>query len=152
MKTRCLIGYIREMSNYLDEQVKTYIQDRNLQVRQNHIPMFYLLPEEGDGMLFNELMTRWGISKSSLSDAITRYEAAGLVSKCSCNEDKRSVYIHLTDNGRAVRDELTAVEDRVLNESFKDFSGEEKKVLEKMIDRVLTCDCSETEAKSAQSH
>lgn len=142
MKTRCIIGRIGELSKYLDNQVKNKIKEAKLPILRNHVPLFYILSEAQDGMLFNEIVSIWSISKSSLSDIITKYEGLGYISKCDCTADKRSVYIHLTGEGKKVQKKLFELEDEILESCFKDFTEEEQLVLSKLIDKVMTCQCN----------
>lgn len=142
MKTRCIIGKIWELSSYLDEQVKKKIKEAGLPVLRNHIPLFYILPESGEPLRFNELASKWNISKSSLSDIITKYEGLGLIKKCECIEDKRNLYLSLTEEAMKLKEQLYKLEDEILEECFGEFSSEEEDLLGKMIDRVLTCHCS----------
>jgi DNA-binding MarR family transcriptional regulator len=41
------------------------------------------------------------LSQSALSRVIARLEADGLVTRAMCSEDRRGIYVHLTDAGRA---------------------------------------------------
>lgn len=143
MKTRCIIGKIWELSSYLDKQVKMKIKEANLPILRNHMPLFYILPDTGAPIRFNELASKWNISKSSLSDIITKYEALGLINKCECVADKRNLYLSLTEEAIVLRSRLHQLEDDILSECFGDFTEEEQAVLSKMIDRVLTCNCTE---------
>ncbi len=142
MKTRCIIGKIWELSSYLDEQVKYKLKEAQLPILRNHIPLFYILPESGEALRFNELAAQWNISKSSLSDIITKYEALGLIKKCECSTDKRNLYLSLTEKAIHLKERLYILEDEILAECFGDFSVEEQALLGKMIDKVLTCTCS----------
>jgi DNA-binding MarR family transcriptional regulator len=142
MKTRCIIGRIGELSKYLDNQVKNKIKEAELPILRNHVPLFYILSEAKEGMLFNEIVSIWSISKSSLSDIITKYEGLGYISKCDCTADKRSVYIHLTAEGKKVQKKLFELEDEIVDSCFKDFTEEEQLVLSKLIDKVMICQCN----------
>ena len=142
MKTRCLIGKIRELSTYLDAQVTQKIKEAKLPILRNHMPLFYILPESGEPMLFNELASKWQISKSSLSDIVSKYESLGYIKKCDCTTDKRSVYLSLTEEAITLRKRLYQIEDEILSVCFDEFTSEEREVLEKMIERVLSCECN----------
>ena len=88
-------------------------------------------------MLFNEIASIWKISKSSLSDIINKYESQGLIKKCVCNEDKRSVYISLTSEAIYINQKLQIMEKDFLDLLLKDFDEEQRKIFENNIDNVL---------------
>jgi DNA-binding MarR family transcriptional regulator len=48
-----------------------------------------------------DLATGVHLSQSALSRVIARLEADGLVTRAMCSEDRRGIYVHLTDAGRA---------------------------------------------------
>ena len=95
MRDLCIIGKIEEIELISHRYMEKRIKEENLPILKNHIPLFYILPENGDKMLFNALAKSWGISKSSLSEMIVKYENIGLIKKCVCEADRRSVYISL---------------------------------------------------------
>lgn len=139
MANNCLIGKIWTLSSYLDDQVTEKIKEVSLPVLRRHMPLFYILPESGQTMKFNELASTWSISKSSLSDIVSKYQTLGFVEKCDCIEDKRNIYIHLTAEGLKLRQRLRVLEEEILDDCFGDFSDDEKRILNKMIDRALSC-------------
>ncbi|MBU2694671.1 MarR family transcriptional regulator [Nocardioides sp. WV_118_6] len=58
------------------------------------------------------------LSQSALSRAITRLEKDGLVSRSACENDRRSVFVCLTDKGRAVYDAALPTHREVLESSW----------------------------------
>jgi DNA-binding MarR family transcriptional regulator len=48
-----------------------------------------------------DLATSVHLSQSALSRVIARLEADGLVTRAMCSEDRRGIYVHLTEEGRA---------------------------------------------------
>lgn len=137
MKYNCVIGKIREISFIADNFITKRIKEENLPILRNHIPLFYILPENGNGMLFNELSSTWNISKSSLSDIISKYENLGLVNKCDCAEDKRSIYISLTAKSIDIKSKLDIIEEEFLNLLLINFDIQERDVFEDYIDKAL---------------
>lgn len=53
------------------------------------------------------------MTQSAMSKVVDRLEKAGLISRHSCEDDRRSLFLELTDAGRALHDEA-AVEHRAL--------------------------------------
>jgi len=137
MKNKCIISKINKISEASSKFIKKRINDEQLPILQNHATLFDILPEDGSKMLFNEIASIWKISKSSLSDIINKYESQGLIKKCVCNEDKRSVYISLTSEAIYINQKLQIMEKDFLDLLLKDFDEEQRKIFENNIDNVL---------------
>ena len=88
MNKGCILGKINQINSISNKFIAKKIKEENLPILLNHVPLFYILPEDGTTMIFNEIASIWEISKSSLSDIINKYENQGLIKKCDCSEDK----------------------------------------------------------------
>ncbi len=64
---------------------------------------------ERDGLRVSELCERLFLDSGTLTPLLKRLEAAGLVRRQRSSADERSVHIHLTDDGRALKDRAAAV-------------------------------------------
>lgn len=137
MRRQCLIGKIKEICSVSDKYVAKRINEENLKILRNHIPLFYILPNDGTALLFNEISNIWEISKSSLSDIINKYETQGLIKKCICSQDKRSIYISLTSEGLLVKEKLNIIEDEFLDLLLNEFDNTEKDIFESNIDKAI---------------
>ena len=137
MKCKCVVGKIRNISLLVDEYLNKKINEEKIPILKNHISLFYILPSNSDSMLFNELSKEWGISKSSLSDIVNKYQKLGFVNKCSCCDDKRSVYLSLTNEGIEMKEILVRYESEFLELFFKGFDTNERENFENQIDRLL---------------
>ncbi len=56
-------------------------------------------PDDCPGMRMQELAAAVHLSQSALSRLIGRLEKDGLVTRAICTEDRRGIYVHLTDAG-----------------------------------------------------
>lgn len=137
MKYECVIGKIRNINVIVDKYLAKKINEEKIPILKNHIALFYILPSNSDSILFNELSKEWGISKSSLSDIVNKYQKLGFVDKCSCCDDKRSIYLSLTKEGIKMKEILVRLEVEFLELFFKGFDSNEQDIFEKQIDRVL---------------
>lgn len=137
MKSKCIINKINDISITSNKYIMKRINEERLPILQNHILLFYILPEDGTKMLFNEIANRWKISKSSLSDIINKYENIGLIKKCVCNEDKRSVYISLTQEAVEIKKKLQSIEVEFLDLLLGDFDESEREIFEENIDKAM---------------
>lgn len=77
-----------------------------------------------------------GITSQTLGETIARMEAEGTIARNSCDSDRRSTYVTLTDAGRAAA--LTVVEGRraFARESLSCFSEGEKKRLVALLGKL----------------
>lgn len=124
MECKCIIGNINSISDISNKFLDKKIKKDNLPVLRNHIKLFYIIPQKGDKMLFNELSKIWGISKSSLSDIIYKYENLGFIEKNECKNDKRTVYLNLTEKAIPIINKLDSYEEEFLDILLHDFGDE----------------------------
>ncbi len=137
MKSKCIISKINDINTSSTKFVIKRINEERLPILQNHASLFYILPEDGSKLLFNEIANIWKISKSSLSDIINKYESQGLVQKCTCAEDKRSVYISLTSEALYIKEKLQNMESEFLDLLLSDFDKNQREIFEDNIDKAL---------------
>jgi DNA-binding MarR family transcriptional regulator len=91
------------------------------------------------------------LSKSGLSRRIDRMEAEGLVRREVCPFDGRGVYEVLTDKGRAVLAQASAIHLRGIENHFaRHMSDDEARVLRSVFRRILESE-SPDEAQSSDS-
>ncbi len=64
---------------------------------------------ERDGQQVSELGERLFLDSGTLTPLLKRMESAGLVRRTRSSEDERRVHIHLTSDGRALKDRAAAV-------------------------------------------
>lgn len=137
MKKRCILDNINEINSISNKFIDKKIKEEGLPILQNHIPLFYILPEDGSALIFNEISNIWGISKSSLSDIINKYESQGLIKKYNCPEDKRTVYVSLKSEALYIVRKLLSIEAEFLGLMLNDFGNNEKQIFEKNINKSL---------------
>ncbi|MGV8984553.1 MarR family transcriptional regulator [Clostridium sp.] len=138
MQDKCIIRKINDICNISDKYIIKRINEERLPILRNHVPLFYILSGDGTPLLFNEIAKKWKISKSSLSDIIVKYENQGLIKKCSCSEDKRSVYISLTPEANIIKKKLYEIEDEFLNLLQKNFGKDQWNIFENDIEKALS--------------
>lgn len=137
MRFECAIGKIRYMLSVADKFLTRRITEENLPILSSHIPLFYILPVDKSAIVFGEVSKRWQISKSSLSDIINKYQGLGIISKHECLEDKRSIYIALTDEGLKIRETLKVFEAEFLELLLTGLADDEKKEFEGYLDQAV---------------
>jgi DNA-binding MarR family transcriptional regulator len=60
-----------------------------------------LASTEGDQCRMAELTDATHLSQSALSRLVGRLESEGLVTRAICSDDRRGIFAHITDEGRA---------------------------------------------------
>lgn len=73
----------------------------------------------------------------SMTRMIDRLEAKGLVSRRRCGEDRRVVWLELTDPGREIAEKLTTIVVKVLNKHLHGFSADELDTFKGFLRRML---------------
>lgn len=137
MKQGCILGKLSEIHTYLYKFIVRKIKEENIPILQNHMPLFFILPEDGSAMIFNEISNIWDISKSSLSDIINKYETQGLIKKTICEEDKRSVYVSLEPPGFVIKQKLSQMESEFLDAMLDSFDSDKKQFFQETVDEAL---------------
>lgn len=74
------------------------------------------LIDSGDKCLMKALGSDMYLSQSALSRAVARLERAGLVNRSMCDNDRRSVFVCPTDEGRALYQAAKETHRKVLAE------------------------------------
>ncbi len=110
----CFVGDI----NLLTETTKNFINEKfekySIEILPKDVIIFYYLSNKEK--MFNELQSEIKFSKSTLSDAIKRYEKKGLVKKSSCTCDKRKLYLSLTSKGEEMFEKI-----QIIDEEYENF-------------------------------
>ena len=76
------------------------LKDHDLGVSEYEVLERLATTHEGNQRRMNELGDALHLSQSALSRAVARLERDGLASRSLCREDRRAVYVCLTDDGR----------------------------------------------------
>ncbi|MBJ7358834.1 MarR family transcriptional regulator [Nocardioides sp.] len=66
----------------------------------------------------NDLSGDIHLSQSALSRAVARLERDGLVERSICDDDRRGVFVRLTDKGQRVHDQALPTHRAVLQETW----------------------------------
>ncbi|MFC2947459.1 MarR family winged helix-turn-helix transcriptional regulator [Virgibacillus sediminis] len=76
------------------------------------------------------------INTGSITYVIDKLEAKGLLKRRPCTEDRRVVYIHITDQGNQLMDEIFPKHQQVIEEIFSGVSNEEKETIVEALKKV----------------
>lgn len=123
---RVLSSILQQADGQLAEQGLTYVQ---------WLPLYKLLLCENStsGSLAKDL----GMDPASVTRALDRIEAKGLLRRERSTTDRRVVHLTLTDDGRRIATEVPKVLTKVLNCHLAGFSHAECDVMLSMLQRML---------------
>lgn len=126
MSLTCIIGKLNRLNQMAESYVTMRLQRDQIPVLRSHLPLFYILPADGAQMRFQELVDRWGASKSTISEIVAKYEHLGLLEKCVCGEDKRNVFIAMKPEAIALKKQFEGIEQDFLEHILANLSESER--------------------------
>lgn len=138
MESKCVLSMINEINTLSNQYIQSEMKKAGLPILMNHVPLFFILPDDGRSIEFREIRDQWHISKSSLSDMLNKYEGLGLIVKDATCVDKRCVMIKMTADTIEVKDKLLAIEASILNVMVDGFAPDERQKLRDNITTVLS--------------
>lgn len=104
---------LRRLSeNFLAEINRAY-QNENIDFDASWFPVFYLL-SKNESLSIKELSEQTEVSHPAASQLITNLKGRGLVTSATCADDGRRQLVQLTDNGRALLEQVMPVWDAIL--------------------------------------
>lgn len=123
---RVLSSVLQQADAQLADQSLTYVQ---------WLPLYKLLicADSTSAALAKDL----GMDPASVTRALDRIEAKGLIYRERSTSDRRVVHLHLTEEGRRVAAEVPHVLSRVLSRHLAGFTHEECSTLVDMLLRML---------------
>lgn len=132
----CVLEHIYAISQYSKARYEQELRKKNIPISSKHIRLFLILGDEQRGLKFNEISTALGLSKSTLSDIIAKYEENKLILRKECTEDRRNVYVVLTEKGRMCVHDILEIESEILKHLMVNLSQEEFQQLFSLLAKV----------------
>lgn len=139
MSLTCVIGKINQLNKLAEDYIAMRLKKDQIPVLRSHVSLFYILPENGELLKFQDLVDAWGVSKSSASEVIVKYEAMGLIKKIACEEDKRSVYVALKPEAVALKRKFESIEKDFVEIVLADMTASERLMFKGFLDRASQC-------------
>lgn len=103
-----------------------------LGVYRGQPPVLHILHEQ-EGLTQSELAARLQLTPATVTKMLQRLEKAGFVQRQTDAEDQRVSRVYLTDAGRAIQADVAAALGRLAQETFSDFTIEERVVLRRLM-------------------
>lgn len=91
---------------------------------------------EEDNVPLKDLVEKMDIRPSSLSELVQKLQRAGLVETQADEQDRRSVRVRLTDEGRQRAQELTSAREEKLSQMFSGLDEEEQQTLLSLLTKL----------------
>ncbi|WP_010529188.1 MarR family winged helix-turn-helix transcriptional regulator [Lentibacillus jeotgali] len=76
------------------------------------------------------------INAGSMTYVIDKLESKGLLERKPCKDDRRAVYIHITDKGKKLMDDIFPKHQEAIEDLLQDLSVEEKKTVIDILKRI----------------
>lgn len=123
LKLKNPIGYyISNMGRSISHQLTLLFQPYDVTSEQWSI-MFCLIGEEG--MTHKELASRTEKDRANVTRLVDQLERKGLVKRVNNPEDRRSIFLHLTEEGKKIVQALIPIEQAFIRNLLKGVSEEE---------------------------
>ena len=105
-------------------------------------PQFFLLIAlyEEDDILISRLAEKVALDKSTLTGILDRLERDGLVNRVARPEDRRSLYVCLTDKALSLKKELIQIYDDTNSHYLVNLTNQERMVFEKVLKKLEMTD------------
>ncbi len=105
-------------------------------------PQFFLLITlyEEDDILITRLAEKVALDKSTLTGILDRLERDGLVTRQSAPNDRRALYIRLTERSRSLRDNLTHIYDDTNQQFLSRLTDQEREVFTEVLKKLEKVD------------
>jgi DNA-binding MarR family transcriptional regulator len=97
-----------------------------------------LMTRSEQPLRMTELADQLGIVPRSLTRVIDTLEEAGLVHREIDPRNRRAILLHLTERGKAVRDDMRQARRRAAEDLFAPLSAEERKTLTELLTMLST--------------
>ena len=117
MELGCIFSYINKLGTISNKFITKRIKEEGLPILQNHALLSFILPEDKSPLLFSEIV--------------------GLVNKSISNEDKRNLYINLTDDGINVKSKLEDIKYEALAIMLDGFDENQKEAFKECVSKAL---------------
>jgi DNA-binding MarR family transcriptional regulator len=91
---------------------------------------------ENEGITHSELAEQLHVRPATITNALKRMERAGFIERRRDAEDRRVSRVYLTDAGRNIRGAIEEVWRELEEQTFTDFSSEERALLNQFLLRI----------------
>lgn len=134
-----VVELIKCVNKRFNDNLKAEFKTKEIPIKLKHMDLFMILYECGEKIEFKNLVKIWGISKSTVSETITRYVKLDILKKENTTTDKRLVYISLTEKGNDYADKINDITYEFSTEINR-LLGEDKNNLKNILKEIIKSD------------
>ncbi|MFV8829140.1 MarR family winged helix-turn-helix transcriptional regulator [Alkalihalobacterium sp. APHAB7] len=124
---------IHQTDLHLTSYIKAKLEAFNLAPEQNLVMM---LLWEQDGLTQNQISQKLNKDKTNIARMASNLEKKGFISRVNCNDDRRSVKLFLTTEGKDLGEKVVPITEEFNDVVVKDISKEELEQLEKTLTKM----------------
>jgi len=112
-------------------------------------PQFFLLIAlyEEDNILITRLAEKVALDKSTLTGILDRLERDDLVSRQAKPDDRRGIYIRLTERSLSLRDNLTHIYNDTNQQFLSRLTDQEREVFTEVLKKLEKVGCDQDKVK-----
>ncbi|MDE5413632.1 MarR family winged helix-turn-helix transcriptional regulator [Alkalihalobacterium chitinilyticum] len=124
---------IHQTDLHLTSYIKAKLEVFNLAPEQNLVMM---LLWEQDGLTQNQISQKLNKDKTNIARMASNLEKKGFISRVNCNDDRRSVKLFLTTEGKALGEKVIPITEEFNDVVVKDISKKELEQLEMTLTKM----------------
>ena len=133
-----LLGRVRdELTSALDKRFAADPQLAPWELSWPQLKILASLAAEGEARSASDLCKSISYDAGAMTRMIDRLESKGLIRRERCTNDRRLVYLELTQAGRTIWPKMKEVARRNVNAMLRGFTREEAQQLEALLHRML---------------
>ncbi|MDU1911126.1 MarR family winged helix-turn-helix transcriptional regulator [Fusobacterium sp.] len=137
MKTVEIIGLISNIREKSAQFINNQLREKGIEgLINSHGTILSILYEHEGQITMNEIGKIIGKKKSTLTDLIKKLVELGYITRKKSEKDSRVVEISLTDKGWQFKSLFKEISDNLLEETYKDFTEEEKEMLILLLNKI----------------
>ena len=129
-----LVSQVYQVSNKIFSQI---LKKHELEVHPGQGRVLFVL-WRNDGITMNELRKKTLISKSTLTGIIDGLENTGQVKRVRSTDDRRKIFINLTEKGRRLQEKAVKASKEMTEIYYREIPEQEIEQFEKTLRKILT--------------
>lgn len=131
-----IVELIKCVNKKFNDSLKAEFKINQIPIKLKHVDLFMILYKEYKEIEFKNLVKILGLSKSTTSDTVTKYEKLGLIKKEHKTTDKRLLYISLTEKGEKYSHKIDEIRCDFLT-NVNSIIGEDNDDLKKFLKKII---------------
>lgn len=137
MNDQYIVYFISQTKKKMVQFIEKRLEENGLEdLITSHGNILVALYENGGKLPMGQIAKKIGKDKSTVTPLIQKLLKLGYIDKVRCQDDKRIMYIVLTDKGKQLKPRFDAISNQLYETAYKDFSPEEKTVFLRLLKKL----------------